>query len=340
MRMATLKYFSALFLITLVLPVMAGDKIAKEFKVKKGQTLELDLKNVKGDIEIVGWDQDLVKLDGDWNGECELEIGENSDGVSLYSPCDRNRNKISLIIKVPRNFKIYLQSHTETLVKDLTGEVELNVGNAAVDIDNITGRAYISSANGKLSISNSTLDGDLINVNGRLIVKSSNISGSVSTVNSFMKLNKADDGIRASTTNGGIEIGEAKNKVSVTATNGNITIGSLDGSIRARTTNGSIIFTTIGDSNTGDHGIDIETLNGDVEVTIPENFSMSFEIYVTEDNGSPKKGRYTIKSDFNLNIEEKERRDSYEVIGSGKIGDGKHRVNISATNGNVIIKKK
>ena len=48
----------------------------------------------------------------------------------------------------------------------------------------------------------------------------------------------------------------------------------------------------------------------------------------------------TIKSDFNLDIEEKERRGSYEVIGSGKIGDGKHRVNISATNGNVVIKKK
>lgn len=338
--MTTLKYFSALVLITLALSVIAGDKIDKEFKVSKGQTLELDLKNVKGDIEIVGWDQDLVKLDGDWSGACELRISEYNDGVRLYSPCDRDHNRISLIIKVPRNFKIYLQAHTETSVKDLTGEIELNVGNADVDIDNISGRAYINSANGKLSISNSTLDGDLRNVNGRLTVKSSDIAGSVSTINSFMKLNKADDGIRASTINGGIEIEEAKDKVRVRATNGDIEIGSLDGSIRARTTNGSVIFTMIGESNTGDHGIDIETLNGDVEVTIPENFSMSFEIYVTEDNGSQRKEKYTIKSDFNLNIEEKERRDSYEVIGSGKIGDGKHRVNISATNGNVIIKKK
>ena len=105
--------------------------------------------------------------------------------------------------------------------------------------------------------------------------------------------------------------------------------------------NGSVIFTMSGDSNTGDHWIDIETLNEDVEVTIPENFSMSFEIYVTEDNdNSSRKESYTIKSDFNLDIEEKQRRGSYEVIGSGKIGDGKHRVNISATNGNVIIKKK
>ena len=150
--MTTLKYFGVLVLIIWVLPVMAQDKIDKEFKVNKGQTLELDLKNVKGDIEIVGWDQDIVKLDGDWSGECELRISENSDGVRLYSPCDRDHNRISLTIKVPRNFNIYLQSHTETSVKDLTGEVELNVGNADVDIDNINGRAYINSANGKLSI--------------------------------------------------------------------------------------------------------------------------------------------------------------------------------------------
>jgi len=99
-----------------------------------------------------------------------------------------------------------------------------------------------------------------------------------------------------------------------------------------------LVLAMTGDSNLGDHDIEIDTHNGNIEVTIPETFSLEFELLVIGSDHNRRKN-YTIKSDFDLKIVEKEWRDSYEIFGTGKIGDGKHKVYINTTNGDIIIKK-
>ncbi len=326
------------------------ERINKEFKVKTGDNLKLDLEGVKGEVDIEGWDQDVVKLEGDWIGDCELEIDQSSDQVLVYAPCgstnynrrDQRRNRINLKVKVPKKFIVDLDSYTETNVSNMDGEVNLGVGNASVDINNVTARADISAANGRINVRNSKLDGGLSNTNGRLTVQSSEVMGDVESTNANMSLDAAPEGLRLASTNGNIRLEEASGTVRAHTTNGNVEVGRLDGDIKARTTNGGVRFEMVGDSDAGDHGIDITTTNGSVEITIPADFDMRFDIHVTASDNNRRRERYEIRSDFDLKIEEKDYRggESYDVYGEGVIGKGTHVVNISTTNGNVIIKKK
>ena len=85
-------------------------------------------------------------------------------------------------------------------------------------------------------------------------------------------------------------------------------------------------------------------MNGDVELFFPENFPMDVSIEIKNDyqgrNRNKYREKYKIVSDYDLEIEEKERRrGNYEIFGRGKVGSGKHQVRINAVNGDVYLKK-
>jgi len=320
--------------------ILGQDKIDKEYKVNNGETLDMDLEGVRGDIEVEGWDKDVVKLEGEWTGDCELRIEEITEGVLVFSPCNGN-NKISLTAKVPLNFIIILNSSTETTLSNINGELDIKVDSADVNVNKVNGWVDIKSKESRLTITNSSLDGKLSIKGGQLISNLSNIQGSVFLNNSTAKLNKADSGIAIHVMYGGIEIGEVKKRVRATSWDGDIKIGSLNGEIKATTFNGNVILAMIGDSNLGDHDIEIDTHNGNIDVTIPETFSLEFEVLVIDNRDqNRRRKKYTLMSEFDLQIDEKEFGDSYELFATGKTGDGKHKVYINVTNGNVTIKKK
>ena len=64
---------------------------------------------------------------------------------------------------------------------------------------------------------------------------------------------------------------------------------------------------------------------------------MSFDVRVESRGG---RNRYEIDSDFGLEIQEDDsRRGDQRITASGALNDGKHRVRIRATNGDVILKR-
>ncbi|HUJ13826.1 MAG TPA: hypothetical protein VL284_08550 [Thermoanaerobaculia bacterium] len=121
---------------------------------------------------------------------------------------------------------------------------------------------------------------------------------------------------------------------------GNIDIDSLRGSAEAGTMGGEIRVSV--DGNGPGHNLDLSSLGGDIELTLPANFDGNFDIAVEEgEHGS----LHHITSDFPLSVRDSTRWHFFEGsrivhAASGRSGSGVNRVHISTIGGNVTIRKK
>lgn len=335
----------AMLLIVAPVAVMAGSQdIDRSFDVKPGQELRLDFDDLNGDVEITGWDKNRVEIRGtiggrDWRDGDELEFDQTSSGIDVFPNFrthDDDRIKVDLTIMVPREFDVQLHGSTDARITKITGNCDVSLGNANLELDDVHGDCDISTANGKLYVRDSSLRGDVSNVNGKLSVADSDLSGKVSSVNGGMKVSRAPKGIEASSVNGSIDVGFANDHVQVNSVNGSVEIGELDGWMEAETVNGAVRLRMVGNPDTR-RDLDIETLNGDVEIEIPENYSLAFDIEV---ESKDRHKEYEIISDFELDIQREDtRRRRHKEHAKGEIGDGKHKVRIRATNGDVILKR-
>lgn len=156
-----------------------------------------------------------------------------------------------------------------------------------------------------------------------------------------MELSHAPYGIALGSTNGTIRIGSAKEFVRARTTNGSVRIGGeLDGRLEVATVNGSVEATMTSNGASGGRDVDLETLNGDIELLLPNDFSMIVDIVVTERNSEKRNRRYTIASDFNISVDTVEMGgNDYEVRGKGSVRGGKNKVYVRAVNGDVYLRK-
>jgi len=317
----------------------AGGKIDLNLTMQMGKVLDVDLKGVEGSLSIEGWSKEKVTIQGNVRGrDCSLSIDERTRGVSISPDCgsssERERLRVNLTIRVPRQCSIRLRAATETTIASVEGHMEVEVANDDLRLIGVKGEADISTANGYLTIKGSELEGSVSNVNGRLRLSTSTINGKVSSVNSSQNISEAV-ALDTRSVNGSIKVESAREFFDARTTNGNIKIGELDGALSTETTNGDVEVTLIESGAYSEHDIDIETLNGRVDLTLPRDFSMTVEIKVRSDNGSRR--RYSIFSDFDVEIEEDVRR--YDAVANGVIGDGKHKVSIRTVNGNVYLRR-
>ncbi len=127
------------------------------------------------------------------------------------------------------------------------------------------------------------------------------------------------------TVNGEIEIAGIDGDVSADTTNGDINISELRGNLEADTVNGSITasFTSLG----GGQRVSAETVNGKIQLRLPENASARV------DAGTVNGG--IDADDFNLPVDK-------GFLGrdcSGEIGAGDARIKLSTVNGGIKIRK-
>ncbi|MGH7599553.1 MAG: DUF4097 family beta strand repeat-containing protein [bacterium] len=343
---------TALLFFGLVSTVFSQGTVDGRFDVGNGGRLILNLDKIGGTIAIEGWEQARVEIKGEtygqgWDKDCGLSMrGDNTEvavGPDCGYPAKRDeyrRAKVSLKIKVPKKFDIKLEADAETTISQVEGRMDIAIGNADLDLSWIYGRADIHTANGRIYITDCKLDGNISNTNGRLTIEKSSVQGEVRTTNSSMELSDAPYGIALGSTNGTIRIGSAKEFVRARTTNGSVRIGELDGRLEVETVNGNVEAKMIGNGANGGHDIDLETLNGDIELLLPDDFSMNVDIVVTERNSRKRSRRYTIASDFNISVDTVELgRDDYEVRGKGSVRGGKNKVYVRAVNGDVHLRK-
>lgn len=110
--------------------------------------------------------------------------------------------------------------------------------------------------------------------------------------------------------------------------------GVVSGGIRIETVNGSVAATL-----TGADDVDIETLNGNVELDVPADLSATFDLEVRQTEPERNRDRPEIRSDFPLDLTPGDiRGGEYRRSATGTSGDGARRIGIRATNGDVVIR--
>src|SRR5207248_1580423 len=78
------------------------------------------------------------------------------------------------------------------------------------------------------------------------------------------------------TQNGGISIADFRGTAKFTARNGGVSLNNVGGDLRGETTNGGVTIDLRGDHWDG-AGLDVETHNGGIRMTMPANYSAQLE---------------------------------------------------------------
>jgi hypothetical protein len=134
--------------------------------------------------------------------------------------------------------------------------------------------------------------------------------------------------LKLSTINGGIGITDVEGSIEFDAKNGGVHLSNLAGDVKGRTTNGGLHVELTGNTWRG-NGLDVETTNGGVNLTMPGSYAARFETKTT--NGG-------FKSDIaGLSYEKDENDRSRGVNISRDLNGGGALVRVVTTNGGVKI---
>ncbi len=351
--------------------LLAGQDLKREFKLEYGKTVEIDL-NTGGSIEIKGWNKELVSLtarshDTDIE-EFKFEFDESPSGVYIHVSNSDNHDgsDIDLKLFVPEKCDLELETMGgDITVDNVAGKAEGKTMGGDLGLSNLKGEVELTTMGGDINVDNSELDGEVKTMGGDVTfqnvggnVKGSTMGGDVdirgtkndvkkemkiSTMGGDINIDSAPGGVDVHTMGGDISIHAAGTYVKAKTMGGDITVDQVDGGAKVSTMGGDINVTMVGDVKQGDRNVDLSSMGGEITLTLPENMSIDFNVKLTYTKHS--EGDYKILCDFPIKIEESEDWDYSKgsarkyITGTGKVGDGKYRVHLETTNGDITIKK-
>lgn len=158
-----------------------------------------------------------------------------------------------------------------------------------------------------------------------------------SSMGGDIDITDAPDGASLRTMGGDITITSARGHVVAKTMGGDIRVRRMDGSIEAGTMGGSVEIEVVRNGE-----IEIHSMGGHIELTLPANFSGSFDVELEQDDDGPE---HEIISDFPLQIRKTMkdnwfRPDTVVLNGTGKSGSGANRVKITTIGGDIRIRRK
>jgi DUF4097 and DUF4098 domain-containing protein YvlB len=350
--------------------------IEKEISAVAGQKLSLDL-DTGGDIKISGWQSSLVSIKAylggrDWR-DCTVDIDQASDGVKVTSNHPLGRSNYStdfrFEIQVPQRFDVQIKSAGGGItITNLDGEVTGSTGGGSLNITEARGKLNLKTGGGNITVTRSELDGRVSTGGGRILIqdvkgdfngysgggnvelrnvtrRSGESTGDevhISNAGGAITVDDAPAGADVRTGGGNIHVKSARGFVKASTGGGNIEVDAVDGSVRATTGAGRISVHIVGDSTQGDRDIHITSGSGDVNLTVPPDFSMDLDLklgYTRTDK------QYRIISSFEIAREETNDWSSAEgtprryIYGRGSIGGGRNKVHIETVNGNINLQQ-
>ncbi|MGD2047125.1 MAG: DUF4097 family beta strand repeat-containing protein [Gemmatimonadota bacterium] len=144
------------------------------------------------------------------------------------------------------------------------------------------------------------------------------------TVSYRLRVPRSTD-LRLRTTNGGISVAGVSGDIDVRAVNGGVSFAGLSGDVRGRTTNGGLTV-ELTDTSWDGAGLDLETTNGGVRMSVPEQYSAELEL-------STRNGR--IDLDFPATVQGRMGRSLRTTL-----GDGGPTIRAATTNGSVEVSRR
>lgn len=271
------------------------------YPLSTGGTVTLE--NANGSVEISGWEQDKVEINGtkyastkDLLDAVKIETSASSGAVRIRTsrPLDWHGNGgARYSIRVPR--KALLDSIVTT--------------NGSIRVDDLDGNARLRSTNGTIRAGK---------IHGELEAHTTNGNVEAMDVDGNSKLRTSNGNIKADASHGTLE---------AETTNGSIRVALADPSagwpVRLHSTNGSIEARIRGGKLPD---VRAETTNSSLTLYIPRDASARVRAHTSHSS---------ISSDFDLSGGSERSKTSLE----GSIGSGGPILDLSSTNGSIKILK-
>jgi DUF4097 and DUF4098 domain-containing protein YvlB len=236
------------------------------------------------------------------------------------------------------------------LIEDVKGNLKGSTMGGKVVYRNVTGRSSECSDD---EMNVKTMGGDIVidkvdrKVRAKTFGGDIDVAGgeevNVSTMGGDVNVDDAPGGATVSTMGGDITVLSAGKFVKANTMGGDIDVKSVDGWVDVSTMGGDVEVAMTGDPKQGKRDVEIESMGGDIVLTVPAGLSMAFDIDLQYTKG--KEGRYRIESDFPM---EKKETTEWEgrwgnkrrhIYGTGEVAGGDNLVRIKTVNGNITIRK-
>jgi DUF4097 and DUF4098 domain-containing protein YvlB len=217
---------------------------------------EVDIVNVAGTVEVVGWDRAEVQV--------EADLGSNVERLEFKTEGARTVVKVVL----PR---MSGSSGSSDLVVKIPRDSALNVNTVSADqqIKGVRGGQRLQAVSGGIETEFGPGDLEVKTVSGDILARGTNGKGSVraTSISGDVQLDKIGPELDLNTVSGdmNVRVSDRLERARIKTTNGSLELTaalSKDSRIEAEAINGDLRFILRGEI---DAEFDIETFNGDID---------------------------------------------------------------------------
>lgn len=223
-------------------------------------------------------------------------------------------------------------------ISEIEGDLKIQIGGGDVDISEVTGNVTIQTGGGDVDISeiegesNIQVGGGDINISeaaGNVITRTGGGDISISEIKGDVQANSGGGDIEATEIHGGCFVHTG---------GGDIELLDINGAVEAKSAEGDIEVAILFKEPQKDYHVNIETDQGDIDLSLPEKFPATIEATIKTDYKEWDDNYIT--SDFPLTITtEKSVKGYHTIVGFGEINKGGNKVNLKTGEGDITIQK-
>jgi DUF4097 and DUF4098 domain-containing protein YvlB len=220
-------------------------------------------------------------------------------------------------------------------VAGVGGALEAHTAGGGIEIAAGGTRVLATTAGGSISVGSSAGPVEVSTAGGGIRIGA--VAGAVkaATAGGEVVIGRADGAVEAETAGGSISIAGSGGPVKAHTTGGSIRIANAGGSIEALTTGGAIEADLALADPAADTHCDLETLGGDLTLTLPPTLSATVDAEVTVDGWWSR--NCTIHTDFPLTVKGEASR---RVTAAGTLNGGGDLVRLRTTNGDINLRRR
>ena len=258
----------------------------------------VDIFNLSGDVEIIGWDRSQIQVTGTVGDDAEEFIFEVSGDMTTIK------------VKVPDRMHGHRDVSSDLLIRVPKGSsLEVSTVSADISAEGVQGEQELQSVSGDLVTEAFGEDIDAETVSGDVEVEGSNedIEAKLESVSGDVVAEGLSGEIKASSVSGDIDIVEGDfSRARIETVNGDITyVAALrsDGKLNVETVNGTVDVMFVGDVSAE---FDIETFNGRIrncfgpEAERTSKYAPGWELRFTEGGGNGRVSIATLNGGLRL----------------------------------------
>ena len=287
----------ALILIGVLLaaPAVAGKIDQTQDADAKGQ---VDIFNLSGDIEIIGWDRDQIRVTGTIGDDVEEFIFE------------RDGDSTTIKVKVPDRMHGHRDVSSDLVIRLPQGS-SIDVSGVSSDIstEGVQGEQELQSVSGDIETEVFSADVDAETVSGDVDAEGSNKDAEVKleTVSGDVSAERLSGEIKAGSVSGDVDVIQGDfARARIETVNGDITYSAAlrsGGKLDIETINGTVDVDLLGDVSAR---FDIETFNGRIrncfgpEAERTSKYAPGWELSFTEGDGDGRVSIATLNGGLRL----------------------------------------